>query len=278
MFKGLPTWLIRTIIVLAWASLIPLFYIMMLRQEPSKHPRLSIVPDMDKQQKFTAQAANPLFADGRAMRLYPAGTVAHDSKALDDHLYRGIVDGQWALSFPMPVTQELMTRGQRQYGIYCAPCHGVSGYGDGIIAKRADKLALAGTSGMTWVPPKSLQDPETRLRPVGHVFNTITNGIRTMPPYGGQISVEDRWAIILYVRALQRSQNAGLDELPQAERDALTASPPPPAEAEGKAAADAATQSAATGQPGALGGQSAAPEPGSGKDESKPAADEGGAR
>lgn len=268
MFKALPTWLMRTISVMVWASLIPLLYIAMLRQEPSRHPRLSIIPDMDKQQKFTAQASNPLFADGRAMRLYPVGTVPHDTKSLDEHLYSGIVNGQWAVNFPMPVTPELMTRGKRQYNIYCSPCHGLSGYGDGIIAKRAEKLANAGISGMTWVPPKSLQDPDTRMRPVGHIFNTITNGIRTMPPYGGQISVEDRWAIILYVRALQRSQNATLDELPAAEREKLLANiPPPPTASEGSSSegtgADAAPAGAApAGEKDAAQAGEATPAPG----------------
>jgi mono/diheme cytochrome c family protein len=217
----LPQIVWRVLNVLVFASFIPLAYIVLLRQTPSVHPRVSIVPDMDKQQKFTTQSSNSLFADGRAMRLYPAGTVARDDQSENEHLYRGIVNGQWALSFPMRVNEAMMERGQRQYNIYCSPCHGYSGYGDGMIAKRADQLANAGTPGMSWVPPKSLQDPDTIARPVGHVFNTITHGIRTMPSYGDQLSVEDRWAVILYVRALQRSQNANLEDVPPAERNSL---------------------------------------------------------
>jgi len=237
--------IVRSVVVLVFASLIPLAFIAVTRVTPAKVPRISIVPDMDKQQKFLPQSHNPLFADGRGMRYYPAGTVARGEANLDSHLYQGIVNGQWASTFPMSVTPAMMERGQRQYNIYCSPCHGFSGYGDGMVAKRADELALAGTPGMTWVPPKSLQDKDTRDRPLGHIFNTITNGIRTMPPYKGQISVEDRWAIILYVRALQRSQNAQLANVPADQQQALLASQAEAIRAEQEAAAKAAREAAA---------------------------------
>jgi mono/diheme cytochrome c family protein len=108
-----------------------------------------------------------------------------------------------------PVSTEFLKRGQERFNIYCAPCHGESGYGNGPIAQRAmalQPLADAGTSG--WVKPQDLQDPKILARPDGHIFNTITHGARTMPPYDKQISVPDRWAIIAYLRALQLSQNA----------------------------------------------------------------------
>ena len=116
------------------------------------------------------------------------------------------------------MTEPLFRRGQRRFNIYCAPCHGLDGSGNGIVAQRArDKTEIA--SG--WVPPLSLHEQTVRDRPVGHLFNTITNGIRTMPPYGDQISPADRWAIIAYVRALQRSQQARLEDVPPELRSEL---------------------------------------------------------
>jgi mono/diheme cytochrome c family protein len=106
------------------------------------------------------------------------------------------------------VSMELMQRGQERFNIYCAPCHGESGYGDGANAARAAKLATTPDAINGWVAPQNLQEAKILARPDGHIFNTITNGIRTMAPYDKQIAIEDRWAIIAYLRALQRSQNA----------------------------------------------------------------------
>jgi mono/diheme cytochrome c family protein len=103
-----------------------------------------------------------------------------------------------------------MKRGQQRYNIYCAPCHGLAGEGDGLVAKRAQELQQG-----TWAfPPTSLHSEAVRPQPVGQLFNTITNGVRKMPAYGAQISVQDRWAIVLYVRALQRTQNARPEDVP----------------------------------------------------------------
>lgn len=134
----------------------------------------------------------------------------------DDHLHRGKANGQWAGSFPMPVTIEMMMRGRERYGIYCTPCHGLTGEGDGIVAIRADRLQEG-----TWVPPASFHTEPNRARPVGYIYNVIANGVRNMPAYGSQISVEDRWAIVAYVRALQRSRNARLDDVPADKRTSL---------------------------------------------------------
>ena len=114
------------------------------------------------------------------------------------------------MNFParVPVTMELMQRGRERFGIYCQPCHGAAGYGDGMVNVRAMELVNLGTNGTVWVQPKSVHDDDIREQPVGRIFNSITNGVRTMPPYGPQIPVSDRWAIVAYVKALQRSQNA----------------------------------------------------------------------
>jgi hypothetical protein len=117
----------------------------------------------------------------------------------------------------------LLDRGQQRFNIYCAPCHGLDGYGDGTVARRAAQLKEG-----TWTPPLNYHTDQVRSRPVGHIFNTITNGIRTMPPYGSQIPVADRWAIVAWVRVLQASQDADLKSLPAAEQQTLEAHKPPP--------------------------------------------------
>lgn len=108
------------------------------------------------------------------------------------------------------VTEDFVKRGQERFNIYCAPCHGISGYGDGMVQQRAEALKNGPdpAAASSWVQPQNLQEAKILARPDGHIFNTITNGIRTMPPYDKQISVSDRWAIVAYVRALQRSQQA----------------------------------------------------------------------
>jgi mono/diheme cytochrome c family protein len=109
-----------------------------------------------------------------------------------------------------------MERGRERFGIYCAPCHGLSGEGDGMIARRAEELAQG-----TWVPPTNLTQEYLRQQAVGELFNSITNGIRNMPAYGSQVDAADRWAIILYLRALQRSRAGKVADLSPAEREAL---------------------------------------------------------
>ena len=106
------------------------------------------------------------------------------------------------------VSPDFLRRGQERFNIYCAPCHGESGHGDGPTAARAG--ALQATAGALEGPfkPQNLQEARIGARPDGNLFNTITNGIRTMPAYDKQVGIEDRWAIVAYLRALERSQNA----------------------------------------------------------------------
>jgi mono/diheme cytochrome c family protein len=109
-----------------------------------------------------------------------------------------------------------MARGRQRFGIYCTPCHGQVGEGDGMVAQRAASLAEG-----TWVPPSNLTEDRIRVMPVGEIFNTITNGIRNMPAYGAQVPAEDRWAIVLYVRALEKSRGASIADLTEQERGSL---------------------------------------------------------
>ncbi len=198
------------LLFVAVMAMVPPALVAQLRAVHSTKPRVHLVQDMDNQPKFRAQQANPLFADGRAMRPPVAGTVARGHLNDDEHFERGIVGGQWAATFPsqVPVDMALLDRGRERFNIYCRPCHGAAGYGDGMVNLRAMELMNLGTNGTTWVQPKSLHEQAIREQPVGQTFNSITNGVRNMPPYGSQITVRDRWAIVAYVRALQRSQNA----------------------------------------------------------------------
>ncbi|MCP3985207.1 MAG: cytochrome c [bacterium] len=182
----------------------------------SPKPRLHIVQDMDNQGRFKSQQANAMFADGRAMRPPVAGTVAREMLREDETFYRGIAGSDYVTELPVTVNMDLLQRGKQRFEIYCSPCHGLAGYGDGIVARRADRLQQG-----TWVPPSSLHAAPASTRPPGHIFNTITNGIRTMPAYGSQIPVEDRWAIVAYTQVLRRSQQADLSDVPPAVRSSL---------------------------------------------------------
>ena len=212
----MPHWVRPAIVVVSVVGLVPFALIASARASKSTKPRVHLFFDMDNQPKFKAQAANPLFADGRAMRPPVAGAVARNELADDPRVYRGLQADRWSGSappwvptIPVPITGPMIRRGRERFDVYCAPCHGLSGFGDGTVANRAEKLAEG-----TWVPPLSLHDPTVRSRPSGNIFNTITNGIRTMPAYGSQIPVADRWAVVAYVRALQRSRDARLEDLP----------------------------------------------------------------
>ena len=102
----------------------------------------------------------------------------------------------------------LLLRGQGRFNIYCSPCHGAGGFGDGLVHHRANQLVETGVNGTSWVAPKNLHEDAIKAQPVGQLFNTITNGVRTMSGYGSQITTEDRWAIVSYLKALQLSQDA----------------------------------------------------------------------
>ena len=207
----MPRWFAYAAAIVIAVALVPFALIARARATTSTSPRVQIIRDMARQPKFKMQATDPLFADGRAMRPAVAGTVARGALRDDAAFWEGRDTSGWVTTFPVPVTTELMRRGQERYDIYCAPCHGLSGYGDGPVAKRADALQEG-----TWTPPSSYHTDLVRSRPVGHLFNTITNGIRNMPSYGAQIPAADRWAIVAYVRALQRSQDATLADVPPA--------------------------------------------------------------
>ena len=173
---------------------------------------IELFDDMVRQPKYKAQGRSAFFADGRTDRPIPANTVARGDLQVDDHRYRGKkADGSFARGFPaaLPVTHELMARGQQRYTIYCAPCHGAVGDGQGITKAY----------GMTATP--TYHDDRLRQMAEGELFATITNGKNTMMPYADKLPADDRWAVIAYLRALQRSQDGRLDDVPAAARAQL---------------------------------------------------------
>ncbi|RMF72991.1 MAG: DUF3341 domain-containing protein [Planctomycetota bacterium] len=215
-----PAWIRATTAVIAFLLLIPPFVIWRAWNAKTDKPRIHLIRDMDAQDKYKSQVAAPLFADGRAMRPIEPGTVAVGELLEDDHYYRGLANGTFASTFPLhreEITLDVafLQRGRERFNVYCAPCHGRDGSGGGMVAVRAAEL------GGGWVPPANLNDKQIRERPNGHLFNTITNGIRTMPPYGSRIPPADRWAIVAYVRALQRSNHALLEDVPPEHRSEL---------------------------------------------------------
>ena len=214
--KALPVWVRASLASVAALALLPLAAIVAARFRDSSEPPFHLVKDMDSQTRYRAQAANPFYADGRAQRPDVAGTVAFDQFRTDETLLTGKQGENFVDAIPLAVSDATMRRGQQRFAVYCTPCHGGAGYGDGLVAQRAQTLQEA-----NWVPPASLHDPLVRARPAGQIFDTIRNGVRTMPAYGRQMSVEDSWAIVAYVRALQRSQNASVDDVPPEERARL---------------------------------------------------------
>jgi hypothetical protein len=158
---------------------------------------------MHDQPRLKPQARSDFaaFADGRAARPRVPGTVARGHLKEDAPLHTGKRDGLFVDTLPFPLTRAVLDRGRERYGIFCAPCHGETGSGDGMVVRRGFRR------------PASFHDPRLRERePVGYLFDAITGGFGAMPDYAAQIPAEDRWAIVAYVRALQLSQHARLED------------------------------------------------------------------
>jgi hypothetical protein len=165
--------------------------------------------DMHDQPKYIPLRASTFFADGRSAREPVAGTVARGQLRADPLLYTGKIDGVDATVFPFPVTEAVMARGRERYNIFCSPCHGRTGSGDGMIVRRGYR------------PPPSLHIDRLRDAPVGHFFDVMTAGFGAMPDYAAQIPPADRWTIVAFIRALQLSEHATLADVPADKREAL---------------------------------------------------------
>jgi mono/diheme cytochrome c family protein len=157
--------------------------------------------DMHDQPKLTAYKPSEFFADQRSARPAIEGTVAQGHLNEDELLYTGRVGGQPATMFPFAVDEALMRRGRERYDIFCTPCHGLTGEGDGMVVQRGYRR------------PPSFHTDRLREAPPGHIYDVITSGFGAMPDYAAQIPVRDRWAIAAYMRALQLSQNASAADL-----------------------------------------------------------------
>ena len=204
------------------------------RGKKTADPPMEVFPDMVRQMKVRAQAPLGFFADDRGARMPIAGTVpigyemprpetiatpaavpvaeTHPHVAFSDgpdYYNTGKMVDHWGTGIPMDVTDELMRRGHDRFSITCAMCHGATAMGNGIVKQHG--LATVVT----------LQDDRIRKMSDGEIFNTITNGKNTMMAYGPNIPVPDRWAIIAYLRALQRSQNASIADIPPDRRAEL---------------------------------------------------------
>jgi mono/diheme cytochrome c family protein len=166
---------------------------------------------MHVQPRYNPYDPTDFFGDGQSARLPVAGTFPRGEMTLgpQELLYTGKVNGQASEAFPFPVTQEIVERGRERFDVFCSPCHGFAGDGDGMIAQRGFRR------------PPSLHEDRMRAAPVGHYFDVITNGFGVMYPYGYRVTPRDRWAIIAYIRALQLSRQASIDDVPEAERQKL---------------------------------------------------------
>jgi mono/diheme cytochrome c family protein len=171
--------------------------------QTSRSTPIVIFPDMDRQGKYKPQAESPIFSDHRASRPPVEGTVAVGMLKEDDVFYTGISDNQWIGRNPVTIDIGLLQTGQRRFNTYCSPCHDRTGQGRGVIGQRA-----------IWIPT-NLHEDRVKAFNDGEIFHVITNGRRSMPPYKFQVSAEDRWAIVAYVRALQRTTGSTVEDVPQ---------------------------------------------------------------
>lgn len=210
--RAFPRLLWPAAVIAVMLALVPPLLIARARGLRSPKPRIHIVQDMDFQPKYKAQNASRLFADGRAMRPPVAGTVARGGLEEDGRFFRGKEGKAWVATLPIAATMPAMRRGRERFDIFCATCHGLTG--EGGAAGMTSKRAMA-RDDSKWAPPASLHEDRFRKMADGELFGVITAGVRAMPSYAAQIPVEDRWKIVLYVRALQRSQNAGADDVPK---------------------------------------------------------------
>ncbi|MBL9014648.1 MAG: DUF3341 domain-containing protein [Myxococcales bacterium] len=220
--KQMPKWITAFIVASTAFALIPFAIAAKARNSHSSEPHIHIFPDMDFQPKYKSDTAMDLFPDGRSNRGAIGGTVARGSLNADDVFYRGIErsesGGAWTTGFPkqLEINDALVKRGQNRYNIYCSACHGFDGRGSGAVPLRV------AAGGGAW-QARNLVEPggASVMMPNGQLFNTISNGFNTMMGYANQIPHADRWAIVLYVRALQRSQNAALEDVPADHRGSL---------------------------------------------------------
>lgn len=170
--------------------------------------------DMHDQPRYRPLAASTFFPDGRSARPAVEGTVARGYLKNNIPLYYGKVarnSPEFVTELPVKLDKALLERGQQRFNIYCSPCHGQTGDGEGMVVQRGLKH------------PPTYHSDKMHWQPAGYFFDVITNGFGVMPSYAARIPVDDRWAIVAYVKALQLSRAATLEDVPPAERARLEA-------------------------------------------------------
>ena len=178
------------------------------RGDLSRKPPIYVFPDMDRQPRLRPQKHYSFYPDGRSSQMFVAGTVARGDRYANTPENTGRVPGttNFVDNIPLPVTEAMMARGRDRYAINCTPCHGPLADGNGITKKF----------GMGVVA--NLHDPRIVAMPDGELFYVITHGRNLMGAYGPQVDVPDRWAIVAYLRALQRAQLGSIEDVPPAQR------------------------------------------------------------
>lgn len=164
---------------------------------------------MQDQPKYKPLGENKFFADGRDSRPIPPGTIALDEANAADPVHSGADNGAFLTTLPITINVQTLDRGEDRFNIYCSPCHGRLGDGDGMVHRRG-----------FWIPP-TLHTDRLRSVPPGYLYQVISNGYGAMPDYRDQIEVADRWAIVAYLRALQYSRHASLADVPESARSSL---------------------------------------------------------
>jgi cytochrome c5 len=175
----------------------------------SRQPPIQVFPDMRRQDKYKVQMERPFFADHRASRMPVEGTVAVGHLKEDDAYFTGVVNNQYVGRNPEKLTPELLDIGQKRFNTYCSPCHDRTGQGRGVVGQRA-----------IWIATNLMEDRIKQYND-GEIFTVITNGRRSMPHYKYQITEHDRWAIVAYVRALQRTTMGTAEDVPADVRSSL---------------------------------------------------------
>jgi mono/diheme cytochrome c family protein len=171
--------------------------------------------DMHDQPRYKPLAASEFFSDGRSARPMVEGTVARGHLRIDEARYTGKIDGEDIDQFPIPIAKEDIERGETRFNVYCTPCHGRLGDGNGMVVLRGFRQ------------PPSYYSDRLVTAPVGHFYDVISNGFGAMPSYASRVESDDRWRIVAYIRALQLSESASVNDVPADQRQSLTVEPAP---------------------------------------------------
>ncbi|MGF1531247.1 MAG: c-type cytochrome [Puniceicoccaceae bacterium] len=207
----------RIYLTVLFASALVVIAILGFRGDKSEKPPLWLFPDMDEQAKYKAQAANDYFSNRMNDRPVPRNTILRGqgfdrgtvfgseydgSRVANTELLRGReADGEWVRGFPTDINEQVMRTGEEKYQIFCLPCHGHAGDGRGVTSQYG-------------ILASNLNLEMYRVMAEGEIYNTIAYGKGTMMGYAEKLNPEERWAVVLYVRALQRSQNASAGDIP----------------------------------------------------------------